>query len=71
MTNNLPTYQPALAMVKENKIKNLFYFPMEPMNEKEQTENKYFQFAEIREEPKTKKTVWLFSKLSKEVMECE
>ena len=69
---NLPTELPAaLAMVKENKIKNLFYFPMSATNEQEEKENRFFKFERIAEEPTTKQSVWLFNKLSKEVMECE
>jgi hypothetical protein len=63
--NNLTT-KPAMAMEKENKIKNLFYFP-----DQEEMENRNFQFQSIAEENKEKKMVWLFNKLTKEIMECE
>lgn len=55
-----------MAMEKENKIKNLFYFP-----DQEEMENRNFQFQSIAEENKEKKMVWLFNKLTKEIMECE
>lgn len=69
MTNQPTTNMPAMAM--ENKIKNKFYFPMSAMSEQEEMENRNFQFQCIAEENKQKKMVWLFNKLSKEVMECE
>jgi hypothetical protein len=69
---NLTTQQPAMAMENKIKNKNLFYFPMVSLNEKEEMENKFFQFQSIAEETtNTKKMIWLFNKLSKEVMECE